>query len=87
MDNNTKEWITDQACKGGEWAVAAVLLEVAGRKPMPLAFSEGQLEQIKTFAYQLPRHLCSQYLHHLAQSVAARLWGCGRMAGRAQGSA
>ena len=34
---------------------------------MPLAFSEGQLEQIKTFAYQLPRHLCSQYLHHLAQ--------------------
>jgi hypothetical protein len=34
---------------------------------MPLAFSEGQLEQIKTFAYQLSRHLCSQYLHHLAQ--------------------
>jgi len=34
---------------------------------MPLAFSEGQLEQIKTFACQLPRHLCSQYLHHLAQ--------------------
>jgi hypothetical protein len=34
---------------------------------MPLAFSEGQLEQIKTFAYQLPRHLCSRYLHHLAQ--------------------
>ena len=34
---------------------------------MPLAFSEGQLEQIKTFAYQLPRHLCSQYLHNLAQ--------------------
>ena len=34
---------------------------------MPLAFSEGQLEQIKTFAYQLPRRLCSQYLHHLAQ--------------------
>ena len=34
---------------------------------MPLAFSEGQLAQIKTFAYQLPRHLCSQYLHHLAQ--------------------
>jgi hypothetical protein len=34
---------------------------------MPLAFSEGQLEQIKTFAYQLPRHLCSQYLHHLAR--------------------
>jgi hypothetical protein len=32
---------------------------------MPLAFSEGQLEQIKTFAYQLPRHLCGQYLHHL----------------------
>ena len=29
--------------------------------------AEGQLEQIKTFAYQLPRHLCSQYLHHLAQ--------------------
>ena len=37
---------------------------------MPLAFSEGQLEQIKTFAYQLPRHLCSQYLHHLAQADA-----------------
>ena len=34
---------------------------------MPLAFSEAQLEQIKTFACQLPRHLCSQYLHHLAQ--------------------
>ena len=34
---------------------------------MPLAFSEAQLEQIKTFACQLPRHLCSQYLHRLAQ--------------------
>ena len=33
---------------------------------MPVAFSETQLEQIKTFAYQLPRHLHSQYLHHLA---------------------
>ena len=26
---------------------------------MPLAFSEAQLEQIKTFAYQLPHHLCN----------------------------
>jgi hypothetical protein len=34
---------------------------------MPLAFSETQLEHIKTFAYQLPRHLHSQYLHHLAK--------------------
>ena len=33
---------------------------------MPLAFSKTQLEKIKTFAYQLPRHLHSQYLHHLA---------------------
>jgi hypothetical protein len=34
---------------------------------MPLAFSETQLEQIKTFACQLPRHLHSQYLHHVAE--------------------
>jgi hypothetical protein len=34
---------------------------------MPLAFSKTQLEQIKTFAYQLPRHLHSQYLHHVAE--------------------
>jgi hypothetical protein len=34
---------------------------------MPLAFSETQLKHIKTFAYQLPRHLHSQYLHHLAE--------------------
>src|ERR1700730_6974901 len=37
---------------------------------MPLAFSEGQLEQIKTFACQLPRHLCSQYLHRLSPLLA-----------------
>jgi hypothetical protein len=34
---------------------------------MPPAFSETQLEQIKTFACQLPRHLHSQYLHHVAE--------------------
>jgi hypothetical protein len=34
---------------------------------MPLSFSRAQLEQIKTFAYQLPRHLHSQYLHHVAE--------------------
>jgi hypothetical protein len=34
---------------------------------MPLAFSKTQLEQIKTFAYQLPRHLHSQYLHDVAE--------------------
>jgi hypothetical protein len=34
---------------------------------MTLAFSRTQLEQIKTFAYQLPRHLHGQYLHHVAE--------------------
>jgi hypothetical protein len=34
---------------------------------MSLAFNETQLEQIKTFAFQLPQHLRSQYLHHLAK--------------------
>jgi hypothetical protein len=48
-------------------------------KSMPLAVSEGQLEQIKTFAYQLPRHLCSQYLHHSPSccraTLGADVWG------------
>jgi hypothetical protein len=34
---------------------------------MRLAFNETQIEQITTFAYQLPRHLRSQYVHHLAK--------------------
>ena len=34
---------------------------------MHFAFNETQLEQIKTFAFQLPHHLRSQYLHHLAK--------------------
>jgi hypothetical protein len=34
---------------------------------MLFAFNETQLEQIKTFAFQLPRHLRSEYLHHLAK--------------------
>jgi hypothetical protein len=42
---------------------------------MPLAFSEGQVEQIKTFAYELHRHLCSQYLHHLPRDFGdADVW-------------
>jgi transposase len=48
-------------------------------KSMPLAVSEGQLEQIKTFAYQLRRHLCSQYLHHSPSccraTLGADVWG------------
>ena len=31
------------------------------------AFNSTQLEQIKTFAFQLPHHLRSQYLHHLSK--------------------
>jgi hypothetical protein len=34
---------------------------------MLFAFNGTQLEQIKTFAFQLPHHLRSQYLHHLAK--------------------
>ncbi len=34
---------------------------------MSFVFNQTQLEQIKTFAFQLPRHLRSQYLHHLAK--------------------
>ena len=36
-------------------------------RTMHFAFNETQLEQIKTFAFQLPHHLRSQYLHHLAK--------------------
>jgi hypothetical protein len=46
---------------------------------MPFAFSETQLEQIKTFASSCPRHLHSQYLHHVAELLSqdfddADLW-------------
>ena len=51
---------------------------------MPLAFSKTQLEQIKTFAYQLPRHLHSQCLHHVAELLPrdfgdADVWRAARL--------
>jgi hypothetical protein len=52
---------------------------------MLLAFNETQLEQIKTFAFQLPYHLRSQYLHHLAKLLPqdfsdADVWRAGHKA-------
>jgi hypothetical protein len=42
-------------------------LRTRKQRTMLLAFNETQLEQIKTFAFQLPYHLRSQYLHHIAK--------------------
>ena len=46
-----------------------------------LAFSDAQLEQIKTAAFQLPHHLRSQYLQRLAELLPtgygdADVWRC-----------
>ena len=52
-----------------------------------LAFSDAQLEQIKTAAFQLPHHLRSQYLQRLAELLPAGygdadVWRCAYRAAR-----